>query len=266
LGGGSSMINTVANTYCVNDIDSHIIDLHRWLFSYANNRNEFFKNAFVTIDNYGLSCSYKENCVPEGLRKSYPKTYFAKYNKQAYLKMKNDFNNNHDEMLLFLLLIYGFNHMIRFNSKGNFNLPVGNVDFNSNVVKAVNDYFDFCTDANICFINNDYQTFIQNCYNNFSGSDFIYFDPPYLISQSEYNSLWGEKEEHRLYSLLDYLDSIGVKWGLSNLFQHKGIENRILIDWALRYNVYKIQSNYISFNDNSKKMDSLEVFVTNYDK
>ena len=50
--------------------------------------------------------------------------------------MKDDFNETGDIILLYLLLIYGFNHMIRFNKSGKFNLPVGNVDFNKNVYKA----------------------------------------------------------------------------------------------------------------------------------
>jgi DNA adenine methylase len=33
--------------------------------------------------------------------------------------------------------------MIRFNSKGEFNLPVGNVDFNKNVQMALEGYFSF---------------------------------------------------------------------------------------------------------------------------
>ena len=44
------------------------------------------------------------------------------------------------QMRLYLLLIYGFNHMIRFNRAGQFNLPVGNVDFNFNVEQALKDY------------------------------------------------------------------------------------------------------------------------------
>ena len=40
-------------------------------------------------------------------------------------------------MHLYLLLIFGFNRMLRFNSKGEYNLPVGNVDFNKNTETAL---------------------------------------------------------------------------------------------------------------------------------
>jgi DNA adenine methylase len=36
--------------------------------------------------------------------------------------------------------------MLRFNGDGKFNLPVGNVDFNKNVVNALSGYYDFVQD------------------------------------------------------------------------------------------------------------------------
>lgn len=53
-------------------------------------------------------------------------------------RKSTDFNSNKNELIkLYLLLIYGFNRMLRFNRNGDFNLPVGNVDFNNNVVNAL---------------------------------------------------------------------------------------------------------------------------------
>ena len=94
--------------------------------------------------------------------------------------------------------------------------------------------------------------------------DFLYFDPPYLITFSDYNKLWGEDEERRLYKLLDELDSKGIKWGLSNMYNHKGKTNEILLEWGKKYNEYDIKSNYISRFDNTIKKDSKEIYITNY--
>lgn len=81
------------------------------------------------------------------------KTYYSKYNKDAYIRMRKDFNEKKDDFLrLYLLLIYGFNHMIRFNGKGDFNLPVGNVDFNNNVYQALNNYLEFVGEHEIEFL------------------------------------------------------------------------------------------------------------------
>lgn len=264
VGGGSSLINTDAELYIANDIDSNVINLHKEISKYANESDRLFKMLFDTIDKYELSCSYKNKNVPEELKKQFVKTYYSKYNKENYLKMRSDFNKNQDNIiLLYLLLIYGFNHMIRYNSLGVFNLPVGNVDFNKNVYNALNSYLDFFKKNKVEFHNQDYKEFLNNC--DFDERSYIFLDPPYLISNSEYNKLWNEEDEKELYEYLDALDEKGIKFGITNLVSHKGKTNEILIEWSKKYKVYNIKSNYISFNDNTIKENSREVFVTNYD-
>lgn len=44
---------------------------------------------------------------------------------------------------------------------GDFNLSVGNVDFNSNVTKALDIYFDFCTRNEILFYTLDFRTYLK---------------------------------------------------------------------------------------------------------
>jgi len=142
---------------------------------------------------YNLSRSYKEDIVPLDLKTKHKKTYYAKFNRESFNKLKSDFNNSeHDDLYKFyVLLIYGFNRMIRFNRSGEYNLPVGNVDFNNNVVNALESYFKSVKTANIEFNNLDYLNFLKKVKPN--KNDFLYFDPPYLITFSEYNKLWNEK-------------------------------------------------------------------------
>lgn len=265
VGGGSSFLNSSGKKYILNDIDENVIALHNELGKYANNSEELLEKIYNIIDYYGLSCSFKGKNVPEELKKKYVKTYYSKYNKEAYLRMRKDYNNNKDNtLLLYILLIYGFNHMIRFNSKGDFNLPVGNVDFNKNVYNALINYLDFRKNNEIIFENTDYQKFLNKI--EFKEKDYVFLDPPYLISMSEYNKLWNDKKEVELCDFLDKLDQKGVKFGITNLIYHKGKENETFNNWSKKYNVYDIESNYISFNDNTIKKDSKEVFVTNYGK
>lgn len=265
VGGGSAFLNVKAKKYVVNDIDENLIALHKELSAYKNNKDELFDKIYKIVKDYGLTCSFKGKTTPKQLKIDYPKTYFAKFNKEAYIKLRTDFNdeNQRDLLKLYILLIYGFNHMLRFNSSGLFNLPVGNVDFNKNVVNALNNYIEFMTNNKISFSVSDYSGFITK--QNFKKNDFIYFDPPYLISASEYNKLWGDKQEKALYKLIDSLDKKGVKFGLSNMLEHKGVKNEILAKWSAKYRVYEIKSNYISFNDNSIKGASREVYITNYE-
>lgn len=150
--------------------------------------------------------------------------------------------------------------MTRFNSKGFFNLPVGNVDWNKNVTRSLKNYSEFSTKQNSQLFNQDFEKFIKS--RDYQPDDFVYLDPPYLITFSEYNKEWSEDNEIRLYDTLDWLSQKGVKWGLSNIVDHKGRHNNILNNWMMKYNVHEISSNYISRFDNTIK-NSKEVYITN---
>jgi DNA adenine methylase (dam) len=261
-GGGSVSLNTKAKKYVLNDNNLNIVRLHRFLLSYESDFLSFRQYMYGIIDQFNLSCSERrlENEIIE-LKKNYKKTYFSKYNKAGYLKLRDSFNNNKECMeYLYILLIYGFNHMVRFNKVGNFNLPVGNVDWNKNVSTALENYFAWRKN-DITIYNTDFIDLLDHI--QIDTNDFCYFDPPYIITNSEYNVRWSEYDEIRLYNCLDNLSSRGIKWGLSNMLNHKGRSNKFLAQWASQYNMYDIQSNYISKFDNTIKMDSREVYVTN---
>ncbi len=263
VGGGSVFMNTIAEQYYLNDIDCYIISLHKYLCKAANKQTSFFAHIENIIKEYGLSCSYKENTIPCELKKQYKKTYFAKYNKIAYKQMRTDFNESlkGDMSILYLLLIYGFNRMLRFNKRGDFNLPVGNVDFNSNVVFALEDYFQEVKNKKPKWYNLDYKVFLKRIH--LSEDDFIYLDPPYLITFSEYNKLWDEQDEKDLLQLLDQLDERNIRFAISNVTHYKDRQNDIFIEWAQKYHTHPIKSNYISYHDNSIKQFN-EVLITNY--
>ncbi|MFA6866744.1 MAG: Dam family site-specific DNA-(adenine-N6)-methyltransferase [Clostridia bacterium] len=261
-GGGSVFLNVEAEEYHLNDIDINMIRLHKFLNSYKDNEEQFFLEIKNNIEEYGLSASYYGKVVPEQLKKDYVKTYYAKYNKIAYMKLRADYNNNKDNtILLYLLLIYGFNHMIRFNSVGNFNLPVGNVDFNNNVNNALKAYFKAAREKKVKFYNLDFEEFMDKF--EFTIDDVVYLDPPYLITFSEYNKFWNSKEEERLLNSLDGLSKKNVKFAISNMVFQKGKYNAIFNYWAQKYSIVNINSNYISYHDNTVK-NSIEVLVKNY--
>ena len=263
IGGGSVYLNVEAKSYLLNDLDSHLIKLHRLLYSYRNKPDLFFKEIFKIIDNYKLSKSYEKDLVPLSLKKKYPKTYYAHYNKAQYTKLKSDFNNEKtfDYHKAYVLLIYGFNRILRFNLSGKFNLPVGNVDFNKNVINSLNNYFQVNKKKKVKFLTMDYNNFFENIV--ISKNDFIYFDPPYLITSGEYNKYWNDDKENEFLKFLDILNKKKIRWALSNVTNYRGKQNKILIDWMKKYKSSRVNSNYISFNDNSIKTFK-EVLIYNY--
>ena len=187
-GGGSVSLNTKAKKYVLNDNNLNIVRLHRFLLSYESDFLSFRQYMYGIIDQFNLSCSERrlENEIIE-LKKIYKKTYFSKYNKAGYLKLRDSFNNNKECMeYLYILLIYGFNHMVRFNKVGNFNLPVGNVDWNKNVSTALENYFAWRKN-DITIYNTDFIDLLDHI--QIDTNDFCYFDPPYIITNSEYNGI-----------------------------------------------------------------------------
>ena len=261
-GGGSVFLNVEAEEYVLNDIDSNMINLHKYFVSQSKNPEIFWGNIKNIIENYCLSATFLGRDVPKELKKEYKKTYFAHYNKEAYYKMRSDYNKDKtNAQLLYLLLIYGFNRILRFNSKGDFNLPVGNVDFNANAYQAINDYFLFVAKKKIYFNSMDFEKFLNNIH--ISQDDFVYMDPPYLITFSEYNKLWNEESEIRLISVLEKLNEGKIRFAVSNVLWHRTSYNGIFNEWAQKYKIVRIKSNYISFNDNTEK-DTYEVLIKNY--
>lgn len=263
VGGGTVFLNIEAKKYFLNDIDKHLVNIHKFLISNAKNQEKFFKDVEKIIYRYKLSHSYKKDIVPYFLKKEFKKTYYARFNKEGYEKLRVHVNKNkkNDPLILYILLIYGFNRMLRFNGGGKFNLPVGNVDFNKNVVNALNDYFNFVRAKKIRFTSQDFRNFFEK--RIYEKDDFVYFDPPYLIAASEYNKLWCENEESDLLKLADELDKKGVKFALSNVTHYNGSRNDLLIRWMKKYKVHNIKSNYISYHNNTKKKIK-EVLITNY--
>lgn len=263
VGGGTVFLNIGAKKYFLNDIDKHLINIHKLLIASAKNPEKFFRDAEKIIHKYKLSHSYKKDIVPDSLKKEFKKTYYARFNKEGYDKLRLCVNNyqKNDPLILYILLIYGFNRMLRFNGGGKFNLPVGNVDFNKNVVNALNGYFDFVHDKRISIASKNFKKFFSD--KNYSKNDFVYLDPPYLISASEYNKLWNQKSEVDLLKIIDSLDKKGVKFALSNVTHYNGSRNDLLLEWMKKYTVHKIESNYINYHNNGKKIIQ-EVLITNY--
>ena len=266
VGGGSVFLNVQAKRYRLNDIDRNMINLHRHLCAQSGRCEAWLAELEGLIRRYGLSRSYVEDIVPEAMKREFVKTYFARFNKAGFARLRADYNASDrcgkDALdRLYLLLIYGFNRMLRYNAKGDFNLPVGNVDFNANVVKAIRGYLRTVRCRDIEFFALHFADFLKAM--NLSKRDFVYCDPPYLITGSEYNKIWHEMDDAGLMKSLDGLNEAGIRFAVSNVTHYRGRVNEEFLAWSRKYRVIPVKSNYISYHDNSEKRIS-EVLVVNY--
>ena len=100
--------------------------------------------------------------------------------------------------------------------------------------------------------------------------DFLYADPPYLISCGSYNDGkrgfegWSMTDDYLLFRKLDALNEQGVQFALSNLTRHKNKVNHQLLQWAGNYNIHYLNSDYSNSNYQSQRCETEEVLVTNY--
>jgi len=265
VGGGSVFLNTEYSSVLANDLNSDVVDIHRLLLSRNNDMDTFIEELVEIARKYDLSCTFKGDSVPKEILVQYPKTYFAHLNRTGFNNLKAEYNKSseRDPIQLYVLMIYGFNRMLRFNRKGEFNIPVGNVDFNSNVAIALLAYAERTLNRKINFSNLTFKDFLNGI--SYKTGDFVYLDPPYLITASEYNKGWNEANEISLYAILDELNEKGVKFALSNVEIYGNRQNTILENWMKRYYVNVIRSNYINYFDNRKK-SLREVLVCNYEQ
>ena len=136
VGGGTVAMNVRADKYLLNDVNPYVIKIHKFLSSSAPTQDAFFSDVYNLVRKYGMSFSYKKDIIPDSLKQQYKKTYYAQFNKNGYVALRADTNARRldDSLALYVLMIYGFNRMIRLNGQSQFNLPVGNVDFNGNYI------------------------------------------------------------------------------------------------------------------------------------
>jgi len=268
-GGGNVGINAPCNKVIFNDNNS----LLRFVFGTFKNMDK--QATFELIDNiiekYGLSNTEKYGYEYYGCNSA---EGLAKYNSEAFLKLREDFNRNTNldynyYITLFVLIVYAFNNQIRFNRKGEFNLPVGKRDFNKKMREKLSSFIDRLKSGDYKFESYDFRELPNKDWND---KTFVYVDPPYLITCATYNEQdgWNETLEKELLNYLDNLHERGIRFALSNVLHSKGKENKILIEWINnnigKYRVIYLDYTYSNSNyqtkDRTSKTD--EVLIVNY--
>lgn len=268
-GGGNVGINVPCNKVIFNDSNS----LLRYMFGTFKNldKSTTFELIDSIIKKYNLSDSEANgyeyyNCnSADGL---------SKYNTEGFMRLRDDFNHHTNQdyyyyVMLYVLVIYSFNNQIRFNSKGEFNLPTGKRDFNKKMREKLSSFIDRLKSGDYTFESQDFRE-LTNA--DWDDKTFVYVDPPYLITCATYNEKdgWNETLENELLKYLDSLHKRGIRFALSNVLRSKGKENKILIDWVNKninkYRVIYLDYDYSNSNYHTKDKASKaeEVLIVNY--
>lgn len=271
-GGCNVGINVECESVIYNDLDENLLYLYN---TFKNlDKQSVFEWIYEIIDKYELSLVSKNGY---DYYKCESSKGLGNYNKEKFLKLRNDFNEkkkkgNYDYyyyVMLYVIIVYAFNNQIRFNSNGEFNLPVGKRDFNKNMQQKLSDFIDKLKEQECQFSCVDFREFDITQLGN---DDFVYVDPPYLITCATYNEQggWDENDEKDLLLFLDHLHDKKIKFALSNVLRSKGKENTILIKWLNKnedkYKTINLDYSYSNSNYQTKDKisNSEEVLILNY--
>ncbi len=88
--------------------------------------------------------------------------------------------------MFFVLMSYSFNSQYRFNNKKEYNSSFGKNRsyYSENTEKKFIKFLERLNDIDIVFDNKDFRDID---YSDLNSDDFVYFDPPYLITTGNYN-------------------------------------------------------------------------------
>lgn len=244
-GGLNVGINANADTVYVNDYNERLIEIYEWL-------NYWSTDTVVSV---------LENLI---------KTYGLNItDSEPYLRLREDYNNHPEPQWLLLLIFYSFNHQMRFNSNGGFNMPFGKnrSQYNPTIKRNLIEFCDKLHSGSFVF---SHDSFTQFNTDFLTPNSLVYCDPPYLISDASYNEQngWDSSLDDQLRCTLDNLNYRGIKFAMSNVLEHKGERNEDLIDWANteKYNIHVLNMNYTncSYHLKNRENKTVEVLITNY--
>ena len=251
-GGATVGLNTPCQNVIFIDSNPYVINLLQYL-SFCNFETllaqlERLINHYHLSYSANRSYSYFFNQQEQNINRN---NGLKEFNRQGYYLLRDNYNaiadktTEHANLLLYLLIVYGFNNDIRFSNDQRFNLPAGKTDLNRNNIRKLREYIDRVQSINAKFVCGDFrQDYIHNKIFN---ADFIYMDPPYLITDAVYNESgkWSTIVEQDLLQMIDELIAQKKRFALSNVLAKNDHINMPLSKWL---QVHKDDTQVIDIN------------------
>lgn len=250
LGGGALYFYLEPKKAILNDINLKLIDF------YLSVKNDFKK---MKIELKEIEDIYRKNRLEfELLKNEHPAERIKDNNEELYYSLREMFNGLRESEYLeatiyFFINKTAYSGMIRYNSKGEFNVPYGRyANFNTSLITE--DHNKLLQGAEI--FNTDYKDIFKMS----KADDFIFLDPPYDCVFSDYGN-----EEHK--------EGFGVKNHEELAYEFKNLNCKALMVISRTELTERLYSNYI-VDEYSKnyavnirnrfKSSASHIVVTNY--
>ena len=183
---------------------------------------------------------------------------------EYYYEVRKRFNKYHDPLDFLFLNRAGFNGMIRFNRKGEFNIPFCKKPqrfaqaYVTKIVNQVAYVSELFKKKDFVFKCQGFQTTIDEA----DSQSFIYCDPPYIDRHTDYYNGWDEEKEQQLYKSLS---ETKAKFILSTWHHNAYRENEYIKTlWKEFYILTKEHFYHIGGSEKNRNT-MIEALVTNYE-
>lgn len=192
FGGGATYFALEPERAVINDINSKLVNF------YLDVKNNFSQ---LKSELYKLEEIYIENQKRyEDLKKLTPNERIHNKNEDLYYKIRNEFNYPSGKILdstaYFFINKTAYSGMIRYNKKGEYNVPFGRYkNLNTDLVNE--SHHRLLQNTNI------YNTDYSELFNMATPEDIMFLDPPYDCIFNDYGNLenedgFNENEQRRL--------------------------------------------------------------------
>ena len=198
LGSGVVALNLLPEKAILSDTNKHIIAF------YQSIQNEQLTGTIV-----------REYLIKEGAE-------LKLKGKEHYYFIRDRFNSEHSSYDFLFLNRACFNGVMRFNSKGGFNVPFCHKPerfAQSYVTKIVNQV----NWAASCLKDKDWEFRVstwEETLTNLKSDDFVYLDPPYIGRHTDYFNSWDQEEAEKLAQIVQELPcGFALSMWLSNKYR-----------------------------------------------
>ena len=240
MGSGAVGFNLKPHKAIFGDSNPHLINFYQKI-------NEGSINPIVT----------REFLVSEGKK-------LEKHGKDYYYEVRHRFNEGKSPLDFLFLNRACFNGLMRFNSKGEFNVPFGHKpkrfskSYITKIANQVNWVSKLASLSDWTFLHQDFRETIS-CANE---KDFIYCDPPYAGRHTDYFNSWNGTDERILYQILRTTKTPFI---LSTWHSNQHRENPAIEKLWSEFNILTREHFYhVGANEVNRK-PMLEALVTNFE-
>jgi DNA adenine methylase len=187
----------------------------------------------------------------------------AQHGKVYYYEVRTRFNAHQNPLDFLFLTRAGFNGVIRFNSKGKFNVPFNHKPerfskaYITKVVNQVKAIYKLCQLNEWQFVCQDFCQTLALAQKD----DFVYCDPPYMGRHVDYFNGWNEENEVRLFNLLS---NCPARFILSTWHSNQHRHNPYIEQYETKFQIVVKEHFYHVGAKEANRKPMLEALVMNY--